>query len=95
MIDISLIVAGINLVVGIVIVFLATSAAKKLRGKTLYWAAILFMFTGITYAIHAAVEVLGFGEGLYAMTALVAAIFLSNTLLIIDVTSSRPGRNHE
>lgn len=89
--DVGYVIAGIDLVVGLVILVLASITAKRLKGSTLYWTAALFLITGILFVVHAFVEVAGLGEGLYSVTALVATLLLAFTMVIIDITISMLG----
>ncbi|SNQ58983.1 hypothetical protein [Candidatus Methanoperedens nitratireducens] len=90
------VIAGIDLVVGIVIVFLyvkilGSLTRKQLKGSTMYWASTLLFLTAFIYVIHAGVEVAGLGEGLYAVTGLVATILLGFTLVVIDIITQMLG----
>jgi hypothetical protein len=89
--DVGYVIAGIDLVVGLVILYLASITAHRLKGSTLYWTAVLFLITGVLFVVHAAVELAGLGEGLYGVTALVATLMLAFTMVIIDITISMLG----
>lgn len=85
--DVGYVVAGIDLLVGIIIVILASTAAVRLKGSTLFWSSALLLGTGILFVAHAGVEVFGLGEELYVVTALVATLLLAFTMVIIDITT--------
>lgn len=94
--NVGTVIAGIDLVVGIVIVFLyvkilGSLTRKQLKGSTMYWASTLLFLTAFIYVIHAGVEVAGLGEGLYAVTGLVATILLGFTLVVIDIITQMLG----
>ena len=89
--DIGYVIATIDLLVGIVVLYLASVSARRLKGSALYWSSVLFMLTGVFYVVHAGVEIFGFGEELYAVTALVATLFLFFTMIIVDITTSLLG----
>ena len=84
--DIGYLIAFIDLVVGVVILYLGGVAARRLRGSTFYWSSVLYLLTGAFFVVHAGVELAGLGEGLYAVTALVATLFLFFTMVIVDIT---------
>lgn len=84
--DIGYIIAFVDLMVGVAVLYLGTVAARRLTGSTLFWSALLFLLTGVFFVVHAGVEVAGFGEELYALTALVATLFLLFTMVVIDIT---------
>lgn len=89
--EVGIIIAGIDLVIGITILILAGITAQRTRGSALYWASALLLVTGLVYVAHAAVEVSGLGEGLYGVTALIATILLAFTLVMIDITTQMLG----
>lgn len=84
--DVGHIVAVVDLIVGICVLGFGISAYIRLRGGTLAWVALMLSITGIFYASHAGVEVFGFGEELYAVTAMLAILVWGFTLIICDVT---------
>lgn len=84
--EIGYIIAIIDLLVGAVVLYFGTVAARRLRGSTLFWSALLFLLTGVFFVVHAGVEVAGFGEEMYAVTALVATLFLLFTMVVVDIT---------
>jgi len=85
--DIGYIIAGVDLFVGIIILILLSITTQRLKGSTLFWTSLLFLITGIIYVVHALVEVGGYGEGLYAVTGLIATLLLAFTMVIIDITT--------
>jgi hypothetical protein len=94
--DIGPIIIGINFIVGLVILALASIAAKRLAGSTLFWVSLLFLITGALFVTHASVEFFTIGgeegfEALYGITALVATIVLAFSLIIIDITTKMLG----
>ncbi len=86
--DVGLVIAAIDLVVGVVVAALTVITARRLRGGTLAWVAYALFTAGILFVTHAAVEVLGFGEELYAVTALVATLVLAFAVVIVSITLS-------
>ncbi|MBI4312051.1 MAG: hypothetical protein HY681_09750 [Chloroflexi bacterium] len=86
--DVGLVIAAIDLVVGVVVAALTLVAARRLRGGTLAWVAYALFAAGLLFVAHAAVEVLGFGEELYAETALVATLVLAFAVVIVNITLS-------
>ncbi len=84
--SVGYLIALIDLVVGVIVVYLGVVSARGLRGSTLFWSSVFYLATGAFFVIHAGVEVAGLGEELYAVTALVATIFLMSTMVIVDIT---------
>jgi len=89
--EIGLIIAIIDLAVGLFILILLGLVAKKLKGSMLFFLAFCFFLTAILYVAHAMIEVAGLGEGLYAVSALVATVVLFFTVLIADMTNRMLG----
>jgi hypothetical protein len=84
--QISYVIAGIDLVIGIAILILASISAKRLKGGILFWSAEFFFLTGLIFVIRAAIEVLELGDELYAISALLITLLLAVTMVIIDIT---------
>ncbi len=89
--DIGFVIVVINLVIGIVIAILSIKSARFLQGGILSWVARAFLVTGILYAVHAGIEVLGLGEELYAVSALVATLLFGFSLIIIGIVAKLLG----
>lgn len=77
----------LNLFLAACAVGLATVSATRLRGSTMFWAAAVFVFTGLTYAAHAFAGVLGLGNGINAVSAYVAAILLFFLVVVLDIST--------
>ena len=93
--NVGYIVASIDLVIGVMVVVLSSISSRRLKGGTLAWLSKIFMVCGIFYVIHAGVEVLGLGEDLYAVSALVATLLLGFCMVILDITTKMLGGSHE
>lgn len=94
--DVGIITTWIVLVVGIVIVILYLKilgglTTKQLKGSTFYWASTMLFLTALTFVLHAGVEVAGMGEEFYAVTGLIATLFLGFTLVILDIITQMLG----
>jgi hypothetical protein len=89
--EIGVIIAGIDLIIGISIMILAGISAKRLKGGTLYWSAAFFFLTGVIFVVRAAIEVLELGSLLYAITGLLMTVILAFTMVIIDITTKMLG----
>ena len=89
--DIGYIIGTVDLIVGIIILILLSITTQRLKGSTLFWTSVLFLITAIIYVVHALVELSGLGEGLYAVTGLIATLMLAFTMVIIDITTKLLG----
>ena len=81
------VVTVMNLVLASCAVGLACLSASRLRGSTMFWAAAVFVFTGLTYAAHALAATVGLGSGINAMSAYVAAILLFFLIVVLDIST--------
>lgn len=89
MLDIGLIVAWVDFIVAILIVFLTIITIKNLKvGKLLSIIGFFVAATGIIYAAHVAIDVFGLGEELYAMTAFFSSMMLGVVILVVYLTIS-------
>ncbi len=84
--EVGEVVAIVDLIVGVMVIILGTMAYQNLKGGVLAWAPLFLTVTGIVYVVHAGTEVLGYGEGLYAVTGLVATLVLAFTMIIFGIT---------
>lgn len=84
--DVGYVIAALDFAVAILVVALMTVSARRLRGGTLAWVSYAVLVAGVLYAVHAGVEILGLGEDLYAVTALVATLVLSFAVVIVNIT---------
>ncbi len=89
--DVGPIIAGIDLGVGIFVVILSAISLRRLQGGVLAWVAGALLATAVLYVGHAGVETFGFGEELYAETALIATLLLGFSLAVVDLTLRKLG----
>jgi hypothetical protein len=80
-------VAVLNFLLLGVAVLLALLTASRLRGSTMFWAAAVFVFTGLTAVAHAGAEVVGFGAATSAVSSYVAAILLFFAVVVLDIST--------
>jgi len=82
-----IVVSVLNLIVAMGAVGVAALTASRLRGSTMFWAAAVLVFTGLTYAAHAAAVVAGMGAAMNAMSAYVAAILFFFLVVVLDIST--------
>lgn len=85
-----------NLLLGLVVLLLTYLAmdrfrkgtlvgARQMRSRIFIWVSFLFVLTALLFVTHAFVEVVGLGEGLYAVTGLVTMLLLGFTVVLFDI----------
>jgi uncharacterized membrane protein YtjA (UPF0391 family) len=77
----------LNLILALGVVGLATLTATRLRGSTMFWAAAVLVFTGLTYAAHAVVVTAGLGGGIAGVSSYVAAILFFFLVVVLDIST--------
>lgn len=89
--EVGYIIAGVDLVIGIIVVILSIISTSRLKGGILAWVSRAFMILALLFVTHAGVEIFGFGEELYAISALVATLMLAFCMVIIDIATQGAG----
>ena len=89
--DIGYLIAGLDLVIGIVVVILSIISTVRLKGGLLAWVSKAFMILALLFVTHAGIEIFGFGKELYAISALVATLVLAFCMVIIDIATEQLG----
>lgn len=83
-------------IAGILALFVAITALfysmtlwrqPRSRGGILVWVIIMLFLTSLMFVTHAAVEVLGLGDDLYAVSGLVASIFMYFLVIVVHMVT--------
>ena len=83
--DLGNIIGSINLLAALLILFFGIKAVKKFKKAEMVWATYLLLISGILFVVHAAIEIGGLGEGLYAVSGLVLTLIMGFTIVLFDI----------